>query len=234
MLKNQTEKKELFSWKILFITLLTAWIMIADTSPAFVVSRLFFDVSPTATDHRVMLYGRNDTIIHPDLESMLPSIEGWNKADISNEWAYLKQAYGAESQVLFRYTNNKDMLVYVSIMRTDSERRLAHGLPYCYELQGYSSISKSIVNIEPSEGLPLPINLWFVQSPESAEGWIQAFWYIATYREGTVERAYFVQVQVYVPTPGIKEEAVQIALRFARHIAVTLLKSLIPGFEALG
>ncbi len=228
------KKKELFVWKAFFITFLTAWIMIADMNQAFVVSRVFFDVSPTATGHRVMLYGTDGVFDHPDLESVTPSVDDWNKADVSHKWAYLEQAYGAESQVLFRYTNNNGMLVYVSLMRTDSEKRLVHGLKYCYGLQGYSSISKSIINIEPSEGLPLPINLWFVQRPGSAEGWVQAFWYVASYREGTVERAYFAQVQVYVPAPGIREEATQIAVEFAQHIAIKLLRFLIPDFEASG
>jgi len=231
MLKSQTEKKELFSWKILFIIVLTAWIMIVDTSPAFVVPRIFFDVSPTATDRRVMLYGRNDTIIHPDLESVPPSIEGWNKADISYKWSHLKEAYHAESQILFCYTNSKDPRVYVSIMQTDSERKLVHGLTYCYELQGYSSISKRIVDIEPYKGFPLPINLWFIQSTESSEGWMQAFWYIITYQEGTVDKAYFMQVQVYVPTPQVKEKAERIALEFAQAIAAAMLRSLIPSVE---
>jgi len=228
-MRSQAEKKELFSWKILFIIFLTAWIVIADTNPAFVVSRVFFDVSPTATDHRVMLYGRNDTIVHPDLESAPPSIEGWNKTDISYKWIHIKQAFQAESQVVSCYTNSKDPRVYVSIMRTDSEGKLAHGLEYCYQLQGYTLFSKEIVKIEPCEGITLPINLWFIQSPETGEGWMQAFWYIVTYRESAVERAYFVQVQVYVPTPKIKEEAERIALKFARVIAATMLKSLIGG-----
>jgi len=229
MMKSQAEKKGLLGWKIFFIMFLTAWIVIADTSPAFVVSCVFVDVSPTATDHRVMLYGRNDTTSNPDLESLLPSIEGWDKADISNEWAYVKQAYGAESLVFFRYTNHKDMLVYVSIMRTDSERKLAHGLAYCYGLQGYTSISKEIINIEPVKDLSLPINLWFTQNPETMEGWMQAFWYIITYQKNTVDRAYFIQIQAHAPTPAIKEEARQAALEFAQETTLKLLTSLIIG-----
>jgi len=232
--KNSTERKELFKWKFLSILFLTAWIVIADISPTFTLHQMFFDVSPTATDRRIILHWTYHAFNHPNLESVTPSIEGWDKADISNRWAYVKQAYGAESLVFFRYTNHKDTLVYVSIMRTDSERKLAHGLAYCYGLQGYTSISKEIVNIEPVEDLSLPINLWFTQNPETMEGWMQAFYYVITYQKNTVDQAYFIEIQAHVPTPAIKDEARQAALEFAQEITLTLLTSLIIGPETLG
>lgn len=228
---SPAEKEELFRWKLLSIILLTAWIVVADIGPTFTLHRVFFDVSPTATDRRIILHWTYHALNHPDLESVTPSIEGWNKADISHRWARLKQAYGAESLVLLRYINNKDTLVYVSILRTDSERKLVHGLAYCYRLQGYSLVSKDIVRIEPVKGLSLPINLWFVRRPGSGEGWIQVFWYVITYRENTVDRAYFIQVQAHVPAPSLKEEAVRAALEFAQETTLTLLTSLIIGLE---
>jgi len=225
------ERKELFIWKFFFVIFLTAWIVIADVSQTLAIHQVFFDVSPTATDRRIILHWKYQTIDHPNLEGVTPSIEGWDKADVSDKWASVKRGYGAESLVLFRYTNNKDMLVYVSIMRTDSERKLVHGLAYCYGIQGFSSVSKDIVNIEPSEGLILPINLWFVQRPESAEGWLLAFWYIITYQRNTVDRAYFIQIQAHAPVPAIKEEASKAALEFSQETTLKLLTSLIIGLE---
>lgn len=226
----QRDKRELFIWKVLFVIVLTSWIVIMDTGSAFVVARVFSDIAPTATDRRVMLYGRNDTIVHPNLLSVPPSIEGWNNADISSEWVQLKRVYQAESHILFHYTRSEGPRVYVFIMRTDSERKLVHGLTYCFELQGYSSISKSIVNVEPFKGFPLPVNLWFIQS-EHGDGWMQAFWYIVTYQESAVDKAYFLQVQVHVPTPQVREEAERIALEFAQAITAVMLKSLVPSLE---
>lgn len=207
--------------------------MVAEISPTFNFCQLFFDISPKTTDRRILYWAYN-AFNHPDLGSVAPSIEGWSKADISNEWVYLQQAYQAESLIHFRYTNKKDMLVYVSIMRTDSERKLVHGLAYCYGLQGYTLISKEIVNIEPSEELMLPINLWFVQRPDSTEGWLLAFWYIITYRKNAVDKAYFILIQAYAPTPAIKEEARRATLEFAEETTLTLLTSLIIGVETLG